>query len=163
MDNNEQNNNRITHPKNYRFRPLILTVVVIALIVASFVGGMAYLKKNQTTANTGSKNGFSGFGGQSGQGRPNGGQMGGFGTVAAISSTSITVQNPRSGTSKTFTITSSTTVTNNGSTASISDIKTGDMVIVRPASSGSTTASQIIVNPTMNGGPGNFGGAASTD
>jgi len=88
---------------------------------------------------------------------------GGLGTVTAISSSSITVQNSRSGQSSTYAITSSTEISDDGQSASASSIAQGETVIVVPSSSNSSDASRILVNPSFGGygGGGGFGGSSS--
>lgn len=85
---------------------------------------------------------------------------GSFGEVTAVSDSSITIttrerfnQNNSSSTStsKTFTINSSTTITVDGSTGSVSDIKTGDTVMIEASSSDSSVAASIRVG--MGGAP----------
>ena len=132
-----------------------VVIVVIVLCGLSFLGGTAYGKHSQAPTTTASA-GFRGSGGPGGGRFSNGG---GFGQVTAVSSSSITLQNPMSGTSNTYSITSSTGITDNGQTVTASDIQVGDTIIVRVASSGSTTASSIIVNPNVGGGGG--GGAVT--
>jgi len=129
--------------------PVLGIVLVVLLCGVSFAGGIAYQKHNTKTTTASN---FAAMGGVRRQG-------GGIGTVSAISSTSITVTSQRTNTDKTYTINSSTTITNNGQTASVSDIQTGDMVIVVPTSSTSNTASRILVNPSFGGG---FGGGTQT-
>lgn len=68
------------------------------------------------------------------------------GTVTAVSDSSITVKTAR-GTTVTYTITSSTTVDNNGSSASVSDIKVGDTVAVRQTTDTTGDAASIQLNP----------------
>ena len=134
-------------------------VLIVAIVgIGGFLGGISYQKGHQKTVSS------SVFGSRAGAGLggPRGGQMGGFGTVASISASSISVKNSQSGSTTTYTITSSTTITNNGSAATTSDIQTGDTVIVQPIGSGSTTASQIIVNPSMPSGGPNGPGSGST-
>jgi hypothetical protein len=73
------------------------------------------------------------------------------GVVTALTSGSITVTDP-SGTATTFTISSSTTVTKDRSTASISDLALGDEVRVMPGATDSSTAASIdIVQPSVMG------------
>lgn len=141
----------------------VAIVLAIALIAGgSFFAGMQYGK---SSSNTGGANGMGAFGGQGTNGGFGGrmGQMGTFGTVTSISSTSITVSVTQGGpdqqssdssssTSKTYTINSSTTVTNNGSTASVSDITNGDTVMIRTSTSDTSVAASIILNPSF-GGP----------
>ncbi|MGA3150117.1 MAG: hypothetical protein ABSD10_00655 [Candidatus Saccharimonadales bacterium] len=141
-------------------------VALIVLCGLSFYGGIHYQKGKQgatTSAPAGTsstQNGFAGgFGGRFGGQRPN------IGRVTAISSTSITIQDTFDNASKTFSIDSSTQVTNGGQSASLSDIQTGDNVLIRTSSSTSTTASQILINPNFgsgNGGSFNSGVPGST-
>lgn len=160
MEDNNYNPDNRTHnnvKKGSGGKIVGVVTLVVVVAIAGFLGGMAYQKGHQKAASgnafaSGNNSQFpsGGFGGSG----PGGGQMpGGFGTVTAVSDSSITVQNTRSGSSTTYSITSSTTVTNNGSTAAVSDIKAGDTVIVQTSSSDSTTATQIIDNPNINGGP----------
>ena len=73
------------------------------------------------------------------------------GVVTALTSGSITVTDP-SGTATTFTISSSTTVTKDRSTVSISDLALGDEVRVMPGATDSSTAASIdIVQPSVMG------------
>lgn len=156
----------------------IVAVVGILLIGLGFIGGMEYQKSKSTASKTaqlgsafGSSNDQSFGGGAPGSRRG----MGGFGTVTAITDTSITISvqqfagpgsssSSDSTASKTYTITSSTTITDDGSDVTASDISVGDTVIVHTSSSSSTTATTIMVNPSM--GPSNTspsGNDTSTD
>lgn len=130
-------------------------VVVVILCGLSFYSGDSYGKNHAPKAAATASFRTTTGGGFGGGGFRNGG---GFGQVTAVSSSSITVQNPRSGASTTYAITSSTAITDNGQTVSTSDIQTGDVVIIQVASSGSTTATSIMVNPSYGGG----GGGASS-
>lgn len=84
---------------------------------------------------------------------------GGFGTVTEVSDSSITIhsqfparQSQNSQETITYTVSSSTKVTNNGADANISDIKVGDMVRVQADNSESKAATSIEMNPRMRGG-----------
>jgi hypothetical protein len=68
------------------------------------------------------------------------------GTVTAISSGSITLKDDFQNTNHTYKITSSTTVTKDGSAAGVSDIKTGATVMVQVSSSDSATAASIRID-----------------
>lgn len=99
--------------------------------------------------------------------QPDGGDRqdrGTTGTVTAVSSNSITIKSTRGNTETTYTITSSTTVTDNGSSASVSDIEVGDTVRIQVSTSDndSTTATNIEINPTENADRGGPGGNAPT-
>jgi hypothetical protein len=138
-------------PPVSRVGVLIVALVLVAGI--SFFGGVQY-QKGKTPATTSAQSAAS-TNGQSG-----GGAAGGFGhgsyqrgdraigTVTAVSGTSITVQS-RSGSSNTYTITSSTTVTDNGQSSSVSDIQTGDTVFMTLDSSNTQDVTSIMLNPTI--------------
>ena len=83
-----------------------------------------------------------------------------MGRVTSISSSSISVEDARSGSASTFSITASTKVVNNGKSASASDIKVGDSVVVIPSSSESTLADQIVINSRR--GPNNTPNSSSS-
>ena len=136
-------------------KPLIALAVVVAVAGMGFFGGVQYQKgrKNTATSNGQFQSFGDGSGNFGGQGGMRGGQMGEFGSVTAVSSTSISVKINRSGETKTYTINSSTTITKDSATASASDIAVGDTVIVQASDSDSTTATRIVINPSMNGGP----------
>ena len=152
-----------------------LAVVVVG--GGGFFAGTQYANAHQTNqANAagvgggfGDQNGQSGFGSSGRMGR-----MGSFGTVTAASSTSITIsvtQGPpdqqdsssSSSTSKTYAITSSTKITNNGSTVTAGSIATGDTVMIRADSSNSETAASILVNPSFGGAGGRMQSSTNTD
>lgn len=137
--------NKTTHSHNKTLGQLlaVLGMVVLASGI-SFAAGVHYQKgKVVGRQSLSSRMGGDGFG------SPGGMRRGGFGSVTAVSATSITVQDQRTATTKTYTISSATTITNNGATATIADIKVGDQVIVQADSASTTTAAQIIANPTM--------------
>lgn len=73
------------------------------------------------------------------------------GAITAISASSITVKDTRTGQGVTFAITSGTSVTDANATASVSDLKVGDSVRVQSASSTSTDATRIELNPVTRG------------
>lgn len=139
---------------------LTLPVVgaAIVLCAAGFAAGVAYQKdrtKNSAAISSSgsSSTGFPG-GGRGGFGR----RAGGIGQVTTISATSITINNQRTGASNTYSIDSSTAISDNGQTVSTSDIQSGDTVLVTTSGSGSTTATRILVNPSFGGGPGGDSG-----
>lgn len=149
----------------------VTTLVVggIVLLSLGFFGGIQYQKgkgNNTLASNDGNQQQFPGsadgsFGNGSGMGNMGRGMPGGFGEVTAVTTSNITVKNSRSGSSTTYSITSSTKVTNGQTAASVSDIAVGDTVIVQTDSSDAKQASSIILNPQMGGGPtgGNSGGS----
>lgn len=152
MDNDLPNNlKRPSNKSSQNITAKIFLGIIALIIIAglSFWGGMHYQKSHNAIATTAATAG-SGFRGGAGGGGFAG--RGGFGEVTAISSTSISVQNPRSGTTTVYAITSSTVITDNGATVTYSDIQDGDTVIVIASSSSSTTASKINVNPSYGGG-----------
>ncbi len=133
-------------------RPIKLLIGVFILIVLcglSFIGGVYYQKSKHTTIATTNGQPNRGFGGQGGFFGMGGGRRGAIGQVTAINATSISVKNSRTGTVSTLTITSNTQVTNGGQAATITDVKVGDNVIVRPSSTDASQAAQIIINPTQ--------------
>ena len=147
-----------TRPTDERAkRPTIYGIGVAVLgiaLIGGFVSGMQYEKgrPGSVTASqarfTGHLNGgSSGFGGR----RINGSR----GSVTAVNNSSITVNDVRTAATKTYTISSGTTITDAGATVSVSDIKVGDGVIVTASNAASTTATRIFVNPS-------FGGAQAT-
>jgi len=142
--------------QNNFVKPIVIVVAVLILSGLSFYGGIKYQKAHQpkTTASTVGQG--SSFGGQSVPiGGPGGGGFSGqrptFGSVTAVSSSSITVNDQMSNSSKTFSITSTTTITDNGQTVTTSDISVGATVAVIADSSSSSQASRILVNPSFGG------------
>ena len=133
---------------------MIVGAALVALI--SFLAGVQYQKGKTPTASTtqtASNQSGSNSGGPGGYG---GGFKRGdraFGTVSSVSSTSITVQT-RNGSDKTYDITNSTTVNNDGQSASVSDIQTGNTVILTLDSSNTQNVTSISLNPSFGGGPG---------
>lgn len=127
----------------------IAAAIAVATGVLGFVGGVQY-QKGTYSSSVASQNGFGGNG-QQGIGGRMGTRNGTFGEITAITETSITVDTTEGGpnssssdtTSKTYTINSATTITVDGSTASVSDLKTGDTVMIEPDSSDSSIAASI--------------------
>jgi hypothetical protein len=140
--------------------PVTLGVIGVVLVALSFYGGVAYQKgKTPVGSMTGSRQASSRFGGMGdygGGGFSRGNRA--FGTVSTVSDSSITV-NTRSGSSATYAITGSTTVTDGGQASSVSSIQTGDTVILTLDSSNTKNVASIMLNPSFGGGPG---GAAGT-
>lgn len=132
---------------------IIVTIVVSA--GAGLVAGMQIGKTNSTDAQA--QGAMSGVSGRMSEMR------GGFGTVTAVSDSSITIESRMGrmrqgdntqGGAITYKITGDTKVTNNGESAAIGDLKTGDTVRVETSDDSSDTATAIELNPQMRGGPG---------
>jgi len=164
-ENTHQSHKRSTSAKHNTPKIAGLIVGVVLIGIASFFGGVQYQKgKNNTVATTDGQSQGMGGNGMVMMGPGGGQRMGEAGTVTAVSSSSISFNSQRTGSVVTYAITSSTTITDNGSTVTASDIAVGDMVLVESSGSGSTTATNIIVNPSPNGGPQlNSSGGASTN
>lgn len=134
--------------------------LAIAIVVSAGAGLVAGMQLNKTSGTSA----MSGYGMQAGMQRGFGGARGDFGTVTAVSSSSITIQQPSrprsqsssssQGQTKTYTMTADTKVTNGDSSAAASDIKIGDTVRVETSSSDNTTASTVELNPQIRGGHG---------
>jgi len=140
--------NASTRKVTVTMQGLGLVAAAIVLCGVSFAAGVDY--QNRHTKAAAAKFMTGGRFGELGQRR-----AGDIGQVIAVSSTSITVSNRRTGADKTYTIDSNTSVLNAGQTGSVNDIKTGDMVIVETSTSSSVTASRIILNPSFGTmGPG---------
>jgi hypothetical protein len=147
-------------------KPVAVGLLVVAVGVGSFFGGIAVgdddHPKQVVVGGTGqgSQGGMDGQtmptpGGTSGGEMP--GRMGAMGEVTAISASSISIEDLRSGKTSTFRIDDSTEIIANRDTAKASDIEVGDNVMVVPSDSDETVAAQIMINPAM-GGPGGGGG-----
>lgn len=150
--------------KRLQLPHISLVVIAVVLATISFSAGMQYQKAktpaNPTAKVVSTQTGSNGPADASGFGRrgPRGNRA--FGTVNAVSSSSITVQT-RSGNSATYTITSSTTMSNDGQSGNVSDIQTGDTVILTLDSSNTQNVTSILLNPSFGGGPGRFGNPSS--
>lgn len=141
-------------------KAIISVAVVVAVAALGFFGGMQYQKsKVSSTTTTGQQTGGYGMGMNGIDGRAS--HMGEFGTVTAVSSTSISVKNDRTSSTKTYAISSSTTFTKDSASAAYSDVTVGDTVLVEANSSDSSTASSIVINPSMNGGPMDSSGTST--
>lgn len=146
--------------KNYA-KYTVAAIVLLVLCGISFGLGIAYqqgkqnkvagISNNQQSAlpDMGNGPGAGGLGG--GQGGFANGQRPNMGEVTAVSSDSITIQDSRSNSTQTFKITDSTEITDNGSKASAEDIKTGDSVLIATGTSDTSTASQVMINPSFRG------------
>lgn len=154
-------------PGIFTTAPLIAAMVGVLALggIGGFLAGMHVGKSQGATA-------ANGFDGQSQNGGPGGmrggrGMMGAMGTVTAVSSDSITISDQMRGSTATYKVTDSTTVTDNGASASLSDIAAGDQVMVRTGSTTSSdandsqTATSIMLNPSF-GGPGGMNQSGNT-
>lgn len=159
-NNRKSDSMQVRVPKRSFYWGLIVLAVIASFIAGDYFGhnkgSTTVATANTQSSGTGNFGSGGGYGG--GGGFRNGGSRG---SVTAISSTSITVDDSRSGTSKTYTINSSTQISDNGSTVTTSDIQTGDTVFVMASSSTSTTATRILVNPSF-GGQSSSGSGNST-
>ena len=144
-----------THKKSARKTVSLTNVIGIGAVVAivmgasGFAAGMQYRNgDNSTVSTTGAPNGAT-----RGAGGFRSGRGGSFGTVTAVSDSSLTItpmqggpnSSNTSGTTKTYKITSSTVITANGATGSVSDIKSGDTVVIRTSTTDTATATSIRV------------------
>ncbi|HUD06176.1 MAG TPA: DUF5666 domain-containing protein [Candidatus Saccharimonadales bacterium] len=150
---------QIPHHQNSPIKPIVLVVAGLVIVGLSFYGGVRYEKGHlpKVTASSTSQDRSGSFGG--GFGGRSGGQRPTFGQVTAVSSSSITVNDQQTGSGTTFSITSGTTITDNGQTTTASDIAVGDTVAIAADSSNTSQASQIIVNPSYGG----YGGSSSSN
>jgi len=142
----------------------LMVIGAIVLVALGFLIGMQYQKgKTSTVSTTQAASSQSAGGGAGGYGGAEARGDRAFGTVTAVSSSSISVQG-RTGTSTTYTLTSSTTVTNNGQSSSVSAIQTGDTVIMTLDSSNTQDVTAIMLNPSFGGGggAGGYGGGGSS-
>jgi hypothetical protein len=158
---------KITKPEKTYAKPLLAVVVLVIVAATGFFSGVAYesghAKSAAASTNSrtdragafgGGRGGYSGYDGQ----RPT------FGSVTAVSSSSISVQGQGSSTTTTFSITSSTNITDNGSAVAASDIKVGDTVIIRASTTSTSQAGTIQVNPNFGGDEGSSNApSTSTD
>ena len=145
-------------PKKIKVSRTFVTIAgVIVVAIISFYGGTRYQKSHQpavaanSAANAFGNGANGGFGGG---GRFGGARRGVIGSVTAISSSSITIQGTSDNASHTYSIGSSTTITNNGQPASATDIQTGNTVLVLANPSDTSQAARILINPSFGSGSG---------
>lgn len=144
-------------------KQIILVIVAIIWSIGIFYVGVAYQKhhtKTTTAAATTSTPGGA-FGARGGFGGGNFANRT-FGTVTAISSTSITINDTRTQGTTTLTINSSTTASDNGQTISISGITVGETVSITLNSTNKTVASSIMVLNFQNNGSSTSSTGSST-
>ena len=137
--------------KDHNLLPKLIISGLILLILCglSFWGGISYQKGHTTNATAQGGTTAGAFGG-----RFRGGARPTIGTVSTVSSSSLVVQT-QDGTTKTFTLTSTTEVTDNGASSSVSNIQSGDTVAVIVSTSNTNQATLVLLNPNFGGG---FGG-----
>lgn len=140
--------------------PKVIAAIALVVVIGSggFVGGMQYQKSHTTSKGQAAFNSANGVSGAQGFQARRGMRSGAVGTVSAVSSSSVTVNDQRTNSTKSFTISSSTVISDNGSTVTTSDIQVGDTVFVSTSSATSTDATRILVNPSMGG----FGGQSGS-
>ncbi|HKR82422.1 MAG TPA: hypothetical protein VJR27_05510 [Candidatus Saccharimonadales bacterium] len=136
--------------KNVYVKPVAVTLGAVLVVVLSFVAGAQFERHHSGKA-------AKPLSGRFGQGveQPSAGgrmrHMGTLGTVTAVSASSITIQNSRIGGNTTYTINSATKITKDGVTASVGDIQTGATVVIQASGSDVAAASEIEINPSMDG------------
>jgi hypothetical protein len=139
---------------------ILVTSVGLVCGIGGFAIGHFTAPKAAALATSGS--GGSGSSGGFGGGGRFGGQRPVFGTVASISGDTITVNDTRSGQTETVDVTSSTTYTDGsggGASESLASISDGTTIAATgTTTSGTMTATRVIVNPSFGGG----GGASSS-
>jgi hypothetical protein len=134
-------------------KPLAVGLLVLGVAGGSFFGGMKYQDSREPSPVAMESAIQDGQAGPTQPGGPMGGNMqGAMGEVTAVSSSSITIEDIRMGTTSTYSITSSTEILDSGEAAKVSDIEVGDNVMVVASSTDSERAEQIMINPGM-GGP----------
>jgi len=142
----------------------LMVLAVIVLCGLSFYGGTKFHSSqptNTVAAGAAGPNATQNGSGTSGAGgRRYGGQRPTIGQVTAISPTSISVSS-NGGATVTLAITSSTQITNAGQSASVSDIQTGDTVLLMKSTADTSQAARILINPTFGGGGGSGTGTGS--
>jgi hypothetical protein len=132
---------------------VLIVIAILAYSVIIFYIGIAYQKHHNKTPVAANKTTNGQFGGQFG-GR--GGSFANrlFGSVTAVSPTSITVTNSRTNSSTTVTINSTTTITNNQQTVSVSSITVGEEVMIALDPSNTSVATSITVVNLQSPSPG---------
>ncbi|HUC88322.1 MAG TPA: hypothetical protein VMR95_04200 [Candidatus Binatia bacterium] len=144
-------------------KPFLILVLLVIFTGAGFYGGVTYEKNHVTKSPPASNAAYNSSSGSGGYGSRFGGQRPTVGSVTAISPSSISVQDSRTGSTVTLSITSSTAITDSGQTVTTSDIQTGDTVVVVASSSSSNQASRILVNPSYGGGNNSAPSSTSVD
>ncbi len=135
----------------FSLKSVVYIGVVVLTAIVFFALGSSYGKNHEVEEMNMGPNSSANNGATSPNGRPR--RNFNIGTVKSISASSITVTNIRSGADTTFNITSSTTVSNNGSAAQVSDIQVGQPVLISPSTTSSTDAAKIMINPSFGSAP----------
>jgi hypothetical protein len=135
------------------YKKIAVIAALVVLPVAGFFAGTQYQK--QTNPSSEGRTAQLGGGPRTLRNRA-------IGTVKSISDTSITVTSRLDNTDKAYTLSPSTTYKNGTSDAKLSDIKTGDTVMLTLDSSDNTKATTVTLNPTTMF-RGTDGSAPSTD
>jgi hypothetical protein len=119
----------------------LMVAAVVVLMALSFWAGTFVHKNNKATLrNAGNYGMGAGFGGRGSFGNR------AIGAVTSVSSTSITVNDIRTNTSKTYNVTSSTVVTSGSTASNISAVSVGNNVVVSGDSSNNAT--RIMISST---------------
>lgn len=129
---------------------MVITIIVAVIVAAvAFFGGMQYQKSQVSTAL--SATGRTGSAGQFRQRAGANGQTPTRGEVVSISGQNMTVKLPDN--SSKIVLLSDKTVVSQSATASATDIKSGDQVLVLGTSNsdGSVTAQDVQINPNFGG------------
>ena len=137
----------------------IALLIVPLVLIAVFLAGVEYQKHHMTTtvsnANAAAGNNAFGAGGGRRGLRGANGQVPVIGNVTAVTSSSLSIQT-RQGATDTVNVSISTQIFNGQSTAQLSDIQTGDRVLIlgTTGTNNTITATRINVNPTFGGSAG---------
>jgi|GEM_PF-6500321 len=134
----------------------VAAVAVVSLVILSGVGVSAYhLGQHGEPHTPGSMDARMHERGENrgdmhSEGGKRGHMRGGMvGTVTTIDATNLTIENSDRNTTRTYTITSDTAVTKDGTKVAIGDVKKGATIAVRSSRDAPTTATAIIIDPTM--------------
>jgi hypothetical protein len=127
-------------------KKVLLIVAAVAYSVIIFYLGITYQKNNTKSIAKTAASQFGGFAGRGGANFAN--RL--FGTVTAISSSSISVNNTRTNSTTTVAINSNTQITSNQQTISASDITVGEdvMVALDPSNTSIATSITVVTPPT---------------
>jgi hypothetical protein len=142
-------------------KPLAVVILLIVFALVGFYGGIHYEKDHDKSAIASTNSPFGGYA-SGGYGSRFSGQRPVFGSVTSVSPTSISIQDSQTGTTVTLSITSSTTITDNGQSSTVSTIQPGETVAAMASSSDSSQASRILINPSYGGGSDNTNPTSSS-